>query len=353
MTNDIRTHGIKTYAEAAFKRIRDLGIAPTPDVFDFFYLYESGEVAGIREAYDSLCARGFQITTEIVADLHRNLVDRAGGSTELVLRAEKIVAKTITEVNAAVKTVDSNASAYAGIVDAGRTALERAQNTEQYKRVALNTIEEAHRVIEDNNAIVEKLLQSTKIMKDLLVEVSAARKDAITDALTGLLNRKHFDVTLPEIIRSVHKNDIAFSIIIFDIDHFKSYNDKYGHAVGDQVIKLVAKTLSSVAPETAHCIRFGGEEFIVLLPGATLEDARELAETIRESVMRKELRSRDSGELLGKVTISAGVAQIGRNETGDRILDRADAALYQAKEAGRNLVKLAEPPKQTKIAYSD
>ncbi len=126
------------------------------------------------------------------------------------------------------------------------------------------------------------------------------------------------------------------SLIILDIDFFKRFNDLYGHLTGDQVLRLVAIVMRESAGKQAQLARFGGEEFGIVLPGVERAAARQLAETVRASVMGRELVKRSTGESLGKITVSLGVAVLRPGDTPASLMERADLCMFAAKRAGRN-----------------
>jgi diguanylate cyclase len=128
-----------------------------------------------------------------------------------------------------------------------------------------------------------------------------------------------------------------------DIDRFKSVNDTFGHQIGDEIIKVFAKLLSSNVKGRDTVARFGGEEFAIILPETGLEDARTLTESIRRQLEAKELAVNTSGEPIGIITASFGVAQLGVLDDAGTLLKRADAKLYEAKAAGRNCVVIEQP----------
>ncbi len=133
------------------------------------------------------------------------------------------------------------------------------------------------------------------------------------------------------------KNE-PLSLLMSDIDHFKSFNDKYGHLTGDQVLRLVAISVKQNVKGQDIAARYGGEEFIVVLPNTTLQSAITVADHIRRAVMTKELLKRSTGERLGRVTISIGAAVLRPHDTAQSLIERADNCLYAAKRQGRNRV---------------
>jgi diguanylate cyclase (GGDEF)-like protein len=155
---------------------------------------------------------------------------------------------------------------------------------------------------------------------------------ATTDHLTGVSNRLRFVQVLGYEIAQITRRHSPLSVILFDIDHFKHINDNHGHDVGDRVLVEVCRSIGGQIRVTDLLARYGGEEFVILLPQTTLEDARRLAEKLRQH-----LRSPSAFQEL-PVTASFGVTQLAEGETVERLLKRVDQALYDAKQAGRNRV---------------
>ncbi|WP_178006166.1 sensor domain-containing diguanylate cyclase [Marinospirillum perlucidum] len=162
-----------------------------------------------------------------------------------------------------------------------------------------------------------------------------------TDRLTGLLNRGYWEECLQQEFLREQRSQGQSSLIIFDIDHFKKVNDTYGHQAGDEVIRQAAQLLKQEARATDFPGRYGGEEFVLLLPDTPEAGAQEVAERLRQALESKVI---EYGELSLKVTISLGVSGFTKQlDTAQTWLERADQALYQAKEAGRNQVKCWSP----------
>ena len=163
----------------------------------------------------------------------------------------------------------------------------------------------------------------------------ALEQAASRDHLTGLWNRRHFLQKLEYAHRQKRRHDLDYSLMTMDVDYFKAINDQYGHAAGDEVLVLLAKTCEARVRETDAISRWGGDEFVILLPQTDLENAARLAECLRTSIEQIRLAH------LPPITISIGVAQHHGDETTECLLQRADAALYRAKALGRNRVALA------------
>lgn len=163
---------------------------------------------------------------------------------------------------------------------------------------------------------------------------------AITDGLTGLYNHLYFHQALNEHLQAASQKGEPLSILIADLDFFKRLNDTYGHLFGDHVLKEVASVIRTVAGDEAVAARYGGEEFAVILPNTPLEKAQETAANIGRLVAARDFTGPNDGRRV-PVTISIGVAQWQPGESKSEFIDRADTALYQAKQQGRNRVVAA------------
>jgi diguanylate cyclase len=199
--------------------------------------------------------------------------------------------------------------------------------------------------MEASNKILEARLKDSRSEIQLLQEdLHAVRTESLTDPLTSLSNRKAFDISLQTAILGAEATSEPLTLLITDIDHFKRFNDSYGHLTGDQVLRLVALSVKQNVKGADLAARFGGEEFAVILPNTPMRSALTVAEHIRRAVMSKELVKRSTGENLGRVTISIGVASYRPGDTYASLIDRADTCLYAAKRGGRNKVVCETDP---------
>lgn len=181
------------------------------------------------------------------------------------------------------------------------------------------------------NGQLNNASQEIQRLKEQLAEV---QKGALFDGLSGLYNRRSFNDDLNVLISAQQ----PISLILLDIDHFKSFNDNYGHLFGDTVIKGIAKRLQSTSRDGITAYRFGGEEFVLIVPNKTLRIARQFAESLRRSLEKLSVKDRRSGKLVGNITASFGVAEWQLGDTSETLIERADSLLYEAKQLGRNRV---------------
>lgn len=188
--------------------------------------------------------------------------------------------------------------------------------------------------------MAERVRYSSLVIADSFEMQRKYQRYANTDALTGLRNRGWLDEAFGREIKRSERDQLPLSLIMIDIDDFKKYNDGFGHLAGDQVLKMVAKAIRSPLRPNDLVARFGGEEFAVLLPETTLDNARIIAERLRNAV-----RDSDPGKIendaLPRVTISLGVASRRTDSTLDSMISAADKAMYEAKHRGKNCVAVA------------
>jgi len=183
------------------------------------------------------------------------------------------------------------------------------------------------------NLLARRMSASNTAMREAHREKERAQRDAMSDGLTGVHNRRWLDDRLPRFLARHRHAQTPFSVLLLDVDHFKRFNDTYGHAVGDVVLRTVANVVVAALRPGDAVARYGGEEFVVLLPATDLEGARLVAERVRERIATTELDD------LPSIHVSIGVAQVAAAEDAASLVARADARLYQAKQNGRNRVE--------------
>jgi len=188
------------------------------------------------------------------------------------------------------------------------------------------------------NDLSRNLEDSQQQIINLRNNVNEVGKIAMTDALTELGNRRFFDQTLATETARAKATGAALSLAIADLDRFKSVNDRFGHAVGDQLLRLFADLLALHAKDSAFAARYGGEEFALVFPGASVEKATSTVERIRRELESKRWVVGEKNERLGVITASFGIAELGAHETARSLIERADTLLFEAKQQGRNRV---------------
>jgi len=189
------------------------------------------------------------------------------------------------------------------------------------------------------DSLQKKVSASQEEIARLRGDLERARGEALLDPMTGIFNRRGFEQKLQALITGNRTSDDTHCLVMLDIDHFKKVNDNHGHLMGDRVIQAVGEILRVSVTQEAHAAaRYGGEEFAILMPSASVDQSASLAESVRERTKAIKIRKRDTQEVLFSVTLSGGVASLQPGDDAAALIARADAALYQAKQTGRDRV---------------
>jgi diguanylate cyclase len=247
------------------------------------------------------------------------------------------MADRIEAVHDAIDTAMATANAYSGSLQAASGDLGNDVGEAELRAMAQRLLGETRRMQDANHQLEEKLEASRDDIAGLQRDLDEVRRESMLDPLTKIFNRKSFDEGMLKAFAEAELGT-TFCLMLVDIDHFKRFNDTWGHQTGDQVLRLVAMTLKSNIKGQDMAARYGGEEFAAILPETDLEGALIVADNIRKAVQAKELLKRSTNEKLGRITASFGVAMYKAGDTPSTLIERADRCLYAAKHAGRNRV---------------
>ena len=325
------------FADVALGQIRSLRQSAIPRNYEIWYVYATGYNAPLNKIINETLARNGKLNE---ADLEQ-IYDTYLSHIKTTDRIDKVGSRVIGEIDD-VMTVLSDALGMTGAYDASLAGatdqLSSAKSREQIKTIVEALLRSTGEMRETNKALEDRLTLSKSEISNLQQSLEAIRAESLTDPLTGLGNRKYFDRMIGMAVQSALASGEPLSLLMFDIDHFKSFNDSYGHLTGDQVLRLVGLSLKQTIKGQDITARYGGEEFAVVLPNTALRQALTVADHIRRAVMAKELKKKSTGEILGRVTISVGVSMLKQGDDTDALIERADACLYAAKRNGRNRV---------------
>ena len=335
------------FASEALERIHTEGLSPVPQNFELWYVYYASSDPDVVRAIDVLIANEQKVTDERCEEIHQRFLSDTK-ENERVRQAGDQIQETIKGVRSRVTEIKNVTHEYNEVLTSASGSLESDADPEHVKETLKSVLDNTQNVLSQNQALEEELERSTLVMQELQRDLELVRQQALTDGLTNLANRKAFDAEILRIAEEAQKEEQPFCLILMDIDHFKAFNDNYGHQVGDQVLRLVAQTLIDGVKGRDLAARYGGEEFAIVLPQTTLQGGMKVADSLRAIVQAKELINRNSGETLGRVTLSGGVSEYVSGEDIDKLIERADTALYTAKHNGRNQVAAAPAPGQKK-----
>jgi diguanylate cyclase len=337
------------FAEIALGQIKALGQPAYPRNYEVWYGYATGYNPALNQAINETLARAGTLSSADIDQIYDTYLSPA----RLTDRIDNVGGQIVDEIEEVMSMIDNAAGStthYTESLAHATQSLGSAKDRDGLRAI-VETLVRATRLMEDNNSQLEQRLKASKQeINQLQVNLEAVRHESLTDPLTSLANRKYFDQALEKFVAQSVATNEPLALLMTDIDHFKAFNDTFGHLTGDQVLRLVALSVKQNVKGQDIAARYGGEEFAVVLPDTTLRAARVVADHIRRAVMTKELMKRSTGEHLGRVTVSIGVAVLQKGETGQSLLERADACLYAAKRCGRNRVMCETDPEILSVA---
>ncbi|MBV8700203.1 GGDEF domain-containing protein [Bradyrhizobium sp.] len=325
------------FAQVALGQIRSLRQNATPRNYEIWYVYATGYNPPLNKVVNETLARSGRLTDTDLEQIYESYLSQIKSPD----RIDKVGAQVVGEIDDVMGILSEAlgmSSNYDATLNGASQRLSGAQTLDQVKAIIETVGKSTRQMLDTNKVLEERLATSKSEISNLQHSLEAIRAESLTDPLTGLGNRKYFDGMIEMAVQTSLASNEPLSLLMFDIDHFKSFNDSYGHLTGDQVLRLVGQSLTQIMREQDITARYGGEEFAVVLPNTALRHALSLADQLRRTVMAKELKKKSTGEILGRVTISVGVSLLRPDDDTDALIERADACLYAAKRAGRNRV---------------
>ena len=325
-----------TVADRAIRSMSQQSVPVTPGNFSVWFDYAMGTSPALRKTIDVLIGNKRKFDASINRELYATFVkpqsgaDAADGFPEqlrgVISSAQEFLATAISDNRTQIEALGQVTS----------QVTSQAQVNGDPRAIIEQLVAELARATHRAAALETNFLATTQELDRIRDSLKAAEQRSNTDALTGLANRRSMD----EFFRSAQivamEGDEPLSVLMIDIDHFKKFNDSYGHQVGDQVLRLVAKVLQENVAQGGLAARYGGEELIAVLPGYDLAACVEVAERIRLRISEARLTRRATGQAISSVTVSIGVAQFRLAESAEAMIERCDRGLYQAKRSGRN-----------------
>lgn len=331
------------FASKAMDRMRQDHLPPVPQNFEVWYVYYANVNPKLRDEINEILLDQPKITEQDCQSLYEKYLN-FGHERETYQKAGDQINATLHDVSDLMQNVRSTTNEFTVSLKSATDELGDVSVPENVQAVLETITQETERMLRYNEELEKRLDQSSRMMGEIKRDMARIRHEAVTDGLTGLANRKAFDEQINRLCRESNRDGHIFSLIMIDIDHFKAFNDTYGHQVGDQVLRLVSMTLVNEVKGQDMAARYGGEEFAIILPGTNVNAAQAAAENLRKAVEKKEVINRSTGDHLGQITVSLGVAQFYGNEEVEELIKRADMALYSSKNKGRNQVSVAKTP---------
>src|SRR5437763_1272125 len=295
------------FAEIAVEQIKALRQPAYPRNYEVWYAYATGHNPSLNQTINETLTRNGTLTTADVDQIYETYLSPA----RLTDRIDNVGGQIVDEIEQVMAMIDAavgSATHYTESLAVATQSLGAAKDPNGLRSI-VETLVLATRNMEENNSRLEQSLKASKQeINQLQVNLEAVRTESLTDPLTSLANRKYFDQSLDKFIAQAVASGEPMTLMLTDIDHFKAFNDTFGHLTGDQVLRLVAIAVKQNVKGQDIAARYGGEEFAIILPNTGLRQALTVADHIRRGVVSKELIKRSTGENLGRVTISVGVA---------------------------------------------
>ena len=314
---------------------------PTPHNFEIWLYVVADPQSALAQEVLRLIDSGEPMTEEISEVLANKYISRMRLSDEVRDAGLKLT-KELSSITAVIADAQKSQRNYNQTLENASGELSH----EDPSQIAdlIHTLKAAtKKVIQQSSELESRLSSSSLEVLKLRKHLEQVRIEAMTDALTNLANRKAFDERLE---KHCDTEDAPLTLAVIDIDHFKKFNDTWGHQTGDQVLRYVASVLARVGREPRMAARYGGEEFGLIFPGESLEFTHAIMDQVRSEISSRQLKRRSTNEDLGSVTISVGLAERLKGEDAFSLVDRADAALYTSKKNGRNRVSCASSKDQ-------
>lgn len=334
----------KKIADAAIAHMRKRNIPATPDNYRVWFEFFSGDNPELKKTLKLMLDSNAEFKSEVNEEIYGQFfgetsqIDKAD---EWGRRIEQVAGQIMTAVEATGKDTEDYGEALRSF-SGNLSNIEDFEDVTAIKSLVAGVLKDTAEMAAHMESLRSQVTSSTDEITQLKEELETTRRDALTDGLTGVANRKCFDDTLRKAAKEAEESGTPLSLIIADLDHFKNFNDTHGHQVGDQVLKVVGRTLIQCIKGQDTAARYGGEEFAIILPNTTVGSAAAVAENIRKSVSSKKLKKKGSEGELGPITLSIGVSSYVPGENLKDLIERADRALYEAKRFGRNRVMSEE-----------
>ena len=336
MADEISVEETARFVRLSLPMMAKHGIPITPTNYTVWYTYVSGGNTELNKKIDETIADGEPFSDGLNETLYQQF---CAGQDENVLRELRDDLKQILlTIFKDVSELSEHSDQHESIITRHVDRLSDVSSPQHIREVVQDILAETKKISQSGRRMRDRLREATDQLEKLQQEFEVAKTESLVDFLTGLANRKAFDKALDKAAAETVRDKTQTSLLMIDIDRFKNLNDAHGHLVGDEVLKYVSGKIRRNTREADFVARFGGEEFAIILPNTDLLRAKAVAEYVRQILNEKSLKRATDKESIGKISVSIGTAQYRYGEGPDELIERADQALYLAKESGRNCV---------------
>jgi diguanylate cyclase len=322
-------------AEKAMRSMAERRVPPTPNNFHVWFNYTLGEPPVLKRAIDILIGNKRKFDAHTNREIYESYIGSKASDEAVAYEVSQQLHEVMSSAKQFLSTaIADNRTQMAAIND----VTERTEAGVDPKQLIESLMGELAKATTRATKLEVSFVEKSRELATIRDSLIQSEERAKTDTLTGLPNRRALEEFFRKAQVAAMEQDDPLSALLIDIDHFKRFNDEFGHGVGDQVLRLMATVLRDGVRDIDLPARYGGEELIVILPNAGLATAATIAERIRRSIAECHITRRSTGEALPGITISLGVAQFQGGESMADLIERCDRALYLAKHTGRNRV---------------
>ena len=319
--------------------IKAAGVDASPENYEVCHRYVTRSDPKVCRAFERALAQ----SSRIDAQAFQVICDEAGpppGQIDVTRHMANLDRQIATMIGAAEEAA-GNAASYSASLTDGASHLGALNLGAEAAAVIGNLVAQTQSMSKRTALLEASLASASAELSEVRGDLEKARQESSTDALTSLPNRRTFDSKLAEAVEAAEASKQPLSLAFCDIDHFKKFNDNWGHKLGDEVLRYVAGRMANYFDPGGFPARFGGEEFVVLLPQHGPDQALATVRSFCEVLSSRVLKHRGDGREVGVITLSVGVATLRPQEEAKTLIERADEAIYAAKKAGRNRVEFA------------
>ena len=320
-------------SQKAIQKATELNLPLNPEIYEVLFVYFLGSHKSLSTAFDALTAQTCSPTARDLARLHQTHLSARSTAGRIDSIGESVRDQT-TSIATAITTASTATAHYQHVLATAGHVLQ-LESTSGSARFAIDKIIAWTEHISSTNALLVQQLQlAAERVAALQQQLDDVRKDAMTDPLTGVGNRKLFDLTLSRTLPRATEDE-PLSLLLIDVNHFKDFNDTYGHAVGDDILRLIARTLQDSVRDGELVCRVGGDEFATILPEQSLHDALAMGERISTQITQRKLYRRSTKQTIGRLSVSIGASEWNTGDTAETLFEKADHWMYAAKRASQ------------------
>ncbi|MBT5073125.1 MAG: GGDEF domain-containing protein [Kordiimonadaceae bacterium] len=325
-------------SETTINKMTELEVTPTPKNYHLWYTHSAQSDLNLSKVIDNMIAKNMPFNDDLNEKLYEKFFS-AEKELKAIVETGATFQRELKKIVGVLKDAGNDTSEHTKTLMEHMEKLSDFEGSSDLKDIINVVISDTDRIKEQSQQLETKLEHSTVKIEGLQTNLSNARMESRTDALTNIGNRKFFEEKINKYMTNFNKVGQDLCLILCDIDFFKKFNDSFGHQIGDQVLKVVAHVIKKELGSEGAAARYGGEEFAILLPKTQLAEGVKIAEQIRSVISKRIIKNKNTGANFGRITMSLGVANALPGITIEDLIQKADSALYLAKSNGRNMVQ--------------